>query len=95
MIAISDLPPEKRSPDSMGSAPKTVGGLQYLATAFHNLARAVDGADAAPTPDVVRGYAKHQALLNDALADWARFETVELPPLNKQLQSDGAGPITP
>jgi photosystem II stability/assembly factor-like uncharacterized protein len=95
VIAISDLPPEKRSPDSLGAAPKTVGGLRYLATAFHNLARAVDGADAAPTPDVVRGYAKHQALLNDALADWARFETVSLPRLNKQLQSDGVGPITP
>jgi photosystem II stability/assembly factor-like uncharacterized protein len=95
VIAISDLPPDKRSPDSLGSAPKTIGGLQYLAAAFRNLARAVDGADAEPTPDVVRGYAKHQGLLNDALADWTRFETVELPRLNEQLQADGAGPITP
>jgi hypothetical protein len=95
VIAISDLPPDKRSPDSLGSAPKTIGGLRHLAAAFRNLARAVDGADAAPTPDVVRGYAKHQALLNDALADWTRFETIELPRLNEQLQADGAGPITP
>jgi hypothetical protein len=95
VITISDLPPDKSSPDALGSAPKTIGGLRYLATAFHNLARAVDGADTAPSPDVLRGYAKHRALLNDALADWARFETVALARLNERLQTGGAGPITP
>lgn len=95
VLAISDLPPDKRSPDSLGSAPKTIGGLRYLATAFHHLARAVDGADTAPTPDVVRGYAKHRTLLNDALAEWARFESVELPRLNERLRAGGAAPIAP
>jgi photosystem II stability/assembly factor-like uncharacterized protein len=95
LLAISDLTPDKKSPDSLGSAPKTIAGLRYLSAAFRNLARAVDGADTAPTPDAMRGYAQQRALLNDTLADWARFETVALPRLNEQLQLEGAGPITP
>jgi len=81
--------------DSSGAAPKTIGGLRYLGTAFKNLARAVDGADAAPTPDALRGYATHRALLNDTLADWARFKAIAMPRLNTQLQSDGVAPIAP
>jgi photosystem II stability/assembly factor-like uncharacterized protein len=95
LLAISDIPPAKDSPDSMGPAPKTIGGLRYLSAAFHSLARAVDGADAAPTPDALRGYARHRALLDEALADWARFKASAIPRLNAQLQSDGAAPIAP
>jgi hypothetical protein len=95
LLAISDIAPEKDAPDSMGPAPKTIGGLRYLATAFRDLARAVDGADTAPTPDALRGYAKHRALLNDALAEWTRFKAVAVPRLNTQLQSDGGAPIAP
>jgi hypothetical protein len=95
LLAISDIAPEKDSPDATGAAPKTIGGLRYLGTAFQNLARAVDGADAAPTPDALRGYATHRALLNTTLADWARFKAIAMPRLNAQLQSVGVAPIAP
>jgi photosystem II stability/assembly factor-like uncharacterized protein len=93
LLAITDVLPEKDSPDSLGSAPKTIRSLRYLEAAFRDLARAVDGADAAPTPDAVRGYAKHRALLNEALRQWGRFLSIDMPRLNAQLQSDGAEPI--
>ncbi|MGH8266743.1 MAG: hypothetical protein ACRETS_05435 [Steroidobacteraceae bacterium] len=95
LLAISDLATEQPSPDAIGRAPGTIHGLRYLEAAFHNLARAVDDSDTAPTRDAVQGYARHRALLDAALASWARFKTLDLPRLNARLQSDGAAPIAP
>ena len=93
--AITDIVPDKDSPDSVGPAPMTIYGLRYLAAAFRSLARAVDGADAAPTPDALAGYARHRALLNDTLSDWTRFTSIDMARLNAELQADGAPPIAP
>ncbi len=95
LLAICDLPPEKSSPDSTGRPPTTTAGLRYLAMAFHNLARAVDGADAAPTVDAERGYLRHRALLDAALARWTRFKGGTLARLNVQLQAGRAAVIAP
>jgi photosystem II stability/assembly factor-like uncharacterized protein len=95
LLAISDLAPEKSSPDSIGRPPTTTAGLRYLAAAFHNLARAVDGTDAAPSVDAERGYVRHRALLDHALADWAHFTGTGLPDLNAQLRSSGAATVVP
>jgi hypothetical protein len=95
LIAISDFPPPKHSPDSLGGAPETISGLRYLSAAFHNLARAVDRADTAPSRDARQGYIKHRALLDHALADWDQFKATTLPQLNAQLQSAGFQPIAP
>ncbi|HXB18265.1 MAG TPA: hypothetical protein VNV40_05470 [Steroidobacteraceae bacterium] len=95
LLSISDLEPVKRSPDSIGRPPTTTAGLRYLATAFHNLERAVDGADAAPTIDAERGYLRHRALLDHALADWAHFTGSGLPGLNAQLEASGAAAVAP
>jgi hypothetical protein len=93
--AISDTAPEKRSPDSTGLPPTTVAGLRYLEAAFHNLAHAVDGADAAPSADAERGYTQHRALLDAALAKWAAFKRDTLARLNSALASIGNPTITP
>jgi hypothetical protein len=95
LLAISDIAPDKQSPDASGPAPATIRGLRYLEAAFRNLARAVDGADALPTPDALRGYARHRALLNDVLMQWAQFTAIDVARLNAQLQSSGAAPIEP
>ena len=95
LLAISDLAPERSSPDSIGRPPTTTAGLRYLAAAFHGLARAVDGADTAPTADAERGYRRHRALLDRALAGWAQFRSTELPHLSAQLQSSGAAAAAP
>jgi len=93
--AITDAAPAIRSADSTGLVPTSTGGLRYLGIAFHGLAQAVDGADAAPTPDAERGYLRHRALLDAALARWASFKAGALARLNTQLEADGAGPIAP
>jgi len=93
LIALSDIQPPKRSPDSLGAAAGNPGGLRHLGEAFHSLARAVDQADTAPTRDARAGYTRHRALLDHALADWRRFEATTLPQLNAQLQSAGLEPV--
>ena len=95
LLAISDLATEKRSPDSIGAAPTTTAGLRYLAAAFRNLERAVDGADGAPSIDAERGYVRHRALLDHTLAEWAHFRRAELPALNAQLQTSGVPTLAP
>ncbi len=95
LLAISDLAPAKSSPDSMGRPPTTTAGLRYLAAAFRDLERAVDGADGAPTIDAERGYLRHRALLEHALAGWAHFTSFGLPGLNAQLKASGAAAVAP
>ena len=93
LVAISDIPPPKVSPNSAAVAPTTISGLRYLNGAFQTLARAVDRADTAPSRDAREGYSKDRALLDHALADWSKFKATTLPQLNTQLQSTGMEPI--
>jgi len=95
LIAISDIPPPKESPDSLGAAPTTISGLRYLSGAFQSLARAVDNADVAPSRDAREGYTKNRALLDQSLAKWGQFKATTLPELNAQLRSAGIEPIAP
>ena len=92
---IDDVAPEKRFADALGAAPTTTSGLRYLAAVFQKLARAVDGADSAPTPDATQGYATHRALLDSTLGKWATFRSTNLPELNARLQANGIAPIAP
>jgi len=93
LLAVSDLQPQKRSPDSTGRPPQTTEGLRYLDAAFHDLERAVDRADTAPTSNALQGYAKHRALLDRGLLRWREFKTTVVPQLNSQLQAQGGAPL--
>lgn len=93
LMAIADLPPETGSPDATGLSVKSITGLRYLSSAFAQLARAVDGADAAPSADLERGYMKHAALLSHAIGDWVRFNQLTLPRLNNRLKAARLAPI--
>jgi len=95
LAAVSDPEPPKRSPDSTGPPPTTTHGLRYLEAAFRDLARAVDGADAAPSVDAERGFILERASLDATLAQWRQLRTEALPRLNMQLKASGAPPIAP
>jgi photosystem II stability/assembly factor-like uncharacterized protein len=95
LLAVSDIVPHKDPRDSIGAPPTKVSGLRYLGSAFKNLAAAIDGADAAPSPDALRSQAKLQALLEPTLKDWLRFKTEDLVRLNTQLQAKGMAPVAP
>ena len=56
---------------------------------FEKLAGAVDGADAAPTPDARAGYAAAMPMLERSLAAWSNVRTTELAALNARLKAAG------
>jgi hypothetical protein len=54
--------------------PKSTTTLRFAADKLAAIANAVDGADAAPSPDAREGFAKMRALAEEALGRWAGFK---------------------
>ncbi len=63
--------------------------LRFIGETFDKLAGAVDGADAAPTPDARAGYAAAMPMLEQSLSAWANVKTTELAALNARLKAAG------
>jgi hypothetical protein len=60
--------------------PKAAAGLSDVSERLDALARAVDGADAAPTPDAISGFAQARKMLD---ADLAALKAIEPPPARR------------
>ncbi|MGA8092948.1 MAG: hypothetical protein WBV35_11470 [Steroidobacteraceae bacterium] len=73
--------------------PVRTDSLQALAADLDNLESAVDGADADPSPDAVSSYAMVSRKLTATMAEWTRFETVDVSKLNARLKAAGKPPI--
>jgi hypothetical protein len=87
-----------------GSLPATIPGnvwwipgkassLRFVSEKLDALDLAVEGADAAPSPDARAGIAKVEAMLPAALASWDRLQGTELDALNAQLAAAGQARI--
>jgi photosystem II stability/assembly factor-like uncharacterized protein len=90
IAAISGARPHpNRTPELAGTPPRRTDSLQMLSGDLSRLERAVDGADAAPSPDALTSYAELSRRLAAALAQWQRLESVEVPRLNARLKAAG------
>ncbi|HEY1891438.1 MAG TPA: hypothetical protein VGG63_13580 [Steroidobacteraceae bacterium] len=67
--------------------------LQALVMDLATLESATDGADADPSPDALSSYAMLSRKVTATLAEWTRFETVDVPKLNERLKAAGEQPI--
>jgi photosystem II stability/assembly factor-like uncharacterized protein len=76
-----------------GKPPARTDSLRALAFDLSNLEGAVDGADAAPSPDAVISYAKLSRKLDATMSQWQHLERIDLPRLNAQLHAQGEKPI--
>jgi photosystem II stability/assembly factor-like uncharacterized protein len=56
-------------------APEFASQLRSIDEALQKLAMAVDGADAAPTPDAREGYARTRAAAEEAIRKWKAFKS--------------------
>ena len=56
-------------------APKSLSSLRYLDGALQKLADAVDGADAAPTPDAKAGWTQLRPVVESTLRAWSEFKS--------------------
>ena len=91
--AIAGPPPASPEEDFFAEPPIDLSTLRRLATSFQQLARAVESADAAPTPDLVSGFRQRQESLNQTLPRWEAFLRADLPRLNASLSSNGSPAI--
>jgi photosystem II stability/assembly factor-like uncharacterized protein len=69
--------------------PKTSTSLRFLGNSLDALATAIDGADAAPSPDAVAGFGMIQETLTSALTAWDELKAKDLPVLNAHLKEAG------
>ena len=67
--------------------------VQFAAGQLANLAEAVDGADAAPSPDARQGLAATRPLVDAVERAWTAIRARELPALERKLRSAGAPAI--
>ena len=67
---IADLASE----DQWWMLPRSTTSLRYLDTALQKLEAAVDGADAAPTPDAREGWAQLRPVAAATLRAWSEFK---------------------
>jgi photosystem II stability/assembly factor-like uncharacterized protein len=68
---IADVVPE----DQWWLAPRSTSSLRFVDSKLQELARAVDGADAAPTPDMRAGWAKLKPIAESVLQSWRSFQS--------------------
>ena len=93
LSALSGSEPTTNPGDAFLFPPKQINSLRWLSGALGSLREAVDGADAAPSPDARDGFAKLSAMVDATLGAWERFATTDLPALNAKLGAAGLKPI--
>ena len=79
--------------NSWSYPPQRVQTLRYVGEALDTLNHAVDGADAAPSPDAQAGFAKLQPLTESAVAAWQTLQSADVAALNARLKKSGAEPL--
>jgi hypothetical protein len=79
--------------NSWSYPPQNVRTLRYVGEALDTLNRAVDGADAAPSPDAQAGFAKLQPLADTTLAAWQSLQSRDVAAFNDRLKKAGVAPL--
>ena len=84
------------NPSSTGwIPPKALTTLRYLQTTLVGLERAIDGVDAAPSPDARTGVAKIEALIPLVIAAADKLRTEGVSALNVKLKQAGKPTLAP
>jgi photosystem II stability/assembly factor-like uncharacterized protein len=91
--AVTGLPIAPDATDGWWRPAKALTTLRYLSETLRTLSLAIDGADAAPSPDARNGLARIEALIPAVLAEWDRVHGAELTAVNGQLRQSAAAPI--
>jgi hypothetical protein len=93
LAAVSGTTPATNPSNAWWRPGRALTSLRYLNETLNTLEEAVDGADAAPSPDARDGYAKIEALVPPVLAAAASLRGPELSDLNANLKQAGAAPL--
>jgi hypothetical protein len=88
-------PPAPVAGEDFGEIAGAPESLRRLSSAWSQFTRAIEGADAAPTPDALSGFRQRQTTLRESLSRWAALLNTDLPRVNQSLTSAGLTPLTP
>jgi hypothetical protein len=94
VVARAGLVDASNAHNAWSMPPTTTTNLRFVGETLGTLATAVEGADAAPTPDAIAGYAAAKALLDRALADWQALTSTSLAAVNAELRRAGRKPLS-
>jgi len=79
--------------DAWAFPPRRLASLRSVGGMLSNLLEAVDGADAAPSPDAREGFDKLTPMVEATLDRWQRVSTQGLEAVNRALVAAGAEPV--
>jgi photosystem II stability/assembly factor-like uncharacterized protein len=93
LVAVTGIQPAENPSNAWWKSPSSLTSLRALGSRLDALASAVDGADAAPSPDARQGYSQTEKLVAQGLAEWERLRTGTLLRLDRDLKRAGQPPI--
>ena len=93
LTAVTGSVPSEHPSNSWWLPPRSLASLRALASRLGDLQDAVDGADAAPTPDARAGLALVEPGVEAGLAAWKRLQEGPLADLEKVLEHAGMPPL--
>jgi photosystem II stability/assembly factor-like uncharacterized protein len=90
LSAVSGVQPAENPSNSWWKPPATLTSLRALSDRLGDLMSAVDGADAAPSPDARQAYDVAERLVNQGLKEWERFRGANRTRIERDLEIAGA-----
>ncbi len=93
LTAVTGSVPTEHPSSSWWLPPRSLESLRALASRLGDLQDAVDGADAAPSPDARVGLAAAERSVEAGLAAWRRLQEGPLADLEKVLEHAGLPPL--
>ena len=93
LTAVTGQVPTANPSNGWWLPPRSLDSLRALASSLDDLLAAVDGADAAPSPDARAGFERALPRVATGLAAWQRLRAVELAALDRRLRRAGLEPI--
>jgi len=93
LAELTGIQPAVNASDGWWRPARALTTLRYLTETLRTLQQAVDGADAAPTPDARTGIAKVETLIPPVLARWETVRRDDLAALNARLAAAGKTPV--
>ena len=86
-------PPPFAPGEDFGEVAGDPASLRRLSSALAQFARAIESADAAPSPDALAGFRQRQSTLGQSLARWQSLLNADLRLLNESLSAAGLTPV--
>ena len=95
ILLLAGKPPAGSPPNAWWLVPRDRESVQFVAGTLAGLAQAVDGADAAPSPDARQGLAATRPLVDAVERSWKQVLRRELPALQRELRAAGVPAWSP